>query len=51
MRSGWISSRCNAYAGLAGYLVGAMHKQVWPDIQLYQYISVLPMYTKGVAGV
>ena len=31
------------YAGPAGYLVGAMHKQVQPDIQLYQYISVLPM--------
>ena len=23
--------------------MGAMCKQVWPDIWLYQYISVLPM--------
>ena len=31
--------------------MGAMHMQVQPDIQLYWYISVFPMYTKNIASV
>ena len=41
----------NQNSGLAGYLVGTMCMQVQPDIQLYWYISVFPMYTKNIAGV
>ena len=41
----------NQNSGSGRYLVGAMHMQVQPDIQLYWCISVFPMYTKNIAGV